>query len=180
MWLSRKESTCQWRRFKRHGFDPWVGKSLWSRKWQPTSVFLHGKFQGQKSLVGCRPWGHKRVGHYWATEHTPHKPQGMASLQPACGSVLDTWRRGTSRAWPSSWKHMRLAGPVVKREPGSAQSQECDACKRSGGTWGEEDRGRWRQNPSCGGAGDIEGPGRGYDCRGQPQHRQSEPQAPFR
>ena len=23
------------RRHKRHGFDPWVGKSPWSRKWQP-------------------------------------------------------------------------------------------------------------------------------------------------
>ena len=25
-WLSNKESTCQCRRHKRHGFDPWVGK----------------------------------------------------------------------------------------------------------------------------------------------------------
>ena len=25
-WLSGKESACQYRRFKRHGFDPWVGK----------------------------------------------------------------------------------------------------------------------------------------------------------
>ena len=24
-------------------FDPWVGKSLWSRKWQPTPVFLPGE-----------------------------------------------------------------------------------------------------------------------------------------
>ena len=25
------------------GFDPWVRKILWSRKWQPTPVFLPGK-----------------------------------------------------------------------------------------------------------------------------------------
>ena len=25
--------------------------------WQPTPVFLHGEFQGQGSLVGCRLWG---------------------------------------------------------------------------------------------------------------------------
>ena len=41
------------------GFDPWVGKTLWSRKWQPTPVFLPGKFHGQRSLVDCSPWGRK-------------------------------------------------------------------------------------------------------------------------
>ena len=29
----------------------------WSRKWQPTPVFLPGESQGQGSLVGCRLWG---------------------------------------------------------------------------------------------------------------------------
>ena len=29
----------------------------WSRKWQPTPVFLPGESQGRRSLVGCRPWG---------------------------------------------------------------------------------------------------------------------------
>ena len=31
----------------------------WRRKWQPTSVFLPGKFHGQRSLVGYSPWSHK-------------------------------------------------------------------------------------------------------------------------
>ena len=44
---------------RRHGFDPWVGKSLRKRKWQPTPVFLHGKFYGQRSLVSYSPRGHK-------------------------------------------------------------------------------------------------------------------------
>ena len=35
-WCSGKESTCQCRRYKRRGFDHWVMKILWSRKWQPT------------------------------------------------------------------------------------------------------------------------------------------------
>ena len=35
---------------------------LWRRQWQPTPVFLPGESQGQRSLVGCRLWGH-RVGH---------------------------------------------------------------------------------------------------------------------
>ena len=34
--------------------DPLIS---WRRKWQPTPVFLPGKSQGQRSLVGCNPWG---------------------------------------------------------------------------------------------------------------------------
>ena len=62
---SGKEPTCQCRR---RGFHSWVGKIPWRRKWQPTPVFLPGKSHGQRSLVGYSPWGHKRVGHNWATE----------------------------------------------------------------------------------------------------------------
>ena len=29
---------------------------LWSREWQPTPVFLPGKFHGQRSLMGYSPW----------------------------------------------------------------------------------------------------------------------------
>ena len=54
-----KKSSCQCRRCRRLGFDPWVGKILWRRKWQPTLVFLPGKFCVQRSLVGYSPWGHK-------------------------------------------------------------------------------------------------------------------------
>ena len=32
---------------KRCGYYPWVGKSPWSRKWQPTPVFLPGKPKGR-------------------------------------------------------------------------------------------------------------------------------------
>jgi len=39
--------------------DPWVGKILQRRKWQPTPVILPGKFHGQKSLGSYSPWGHK-------------------------------------------------------------------------------------------------------------------------
>ena len=49
-WCSAKESTCWYRRHKKCGFDPWVGKIPWSRKWQPTLVFLPRKFHGQRNL----------------------------------------------------------------------------------------------------------------------------------
>ena len=51
------------------GFNPWVGKISWRRKWQPAPVFLPGKSHGWRSLVGYSPWGHK-VGHNWATSLT--------------------------------------------------------------------------------------------------------------
>ena len=41
------------------GFDPWVRKVPWRRKWQPPPVFLPGEFHGQRSLAGYRPWGRK-------------------------------------------------------------------------------------------------------------------------
>ena len=34
-------------------------QEYWRRQWQPTPVLLPGKSQGQKSLVGCSPWGHE-------------------------------------------------------------------------------------------------------------------------
>ena len=43
---------------QRPGFDPWVGKIPWRRKWQPTLVFLPGKSHGQKNLAGYSPWSH--------------------------------------------------------------------------------------------------------------------------
>ena len=58
---SGKEPACQCRRHKRFGFDPWVGQIPWRRKWQPTLVFLPGKFHGQRGLVGFSPWVHKEL-----------------------------------------------------------------------------------------------------------------------
>ena len=52
---SGKEFSYQCRRHKRRGFDPWVGKIPWSRKWQPTPVLLPGKFHGQRNLKAYSP-----------------------------------------------------------------------------------------------------------------------------
>ena len=51
---SGKEPACQCRRHKRCGFNPWVGKIHWRRKWQPTPAFLPGESHGQRSLTGYR------------------------------------------------------------------------------------------------------------------------------
>jgi len=57
---SGKESACQCRRHERCRFDPWVRKIPWRRAGQHTPVFLLGESHGQRSLVGCSPWGHKQ------------------------------------------------------------------------------------------------------------------------
>ena len=54
-WHSGKESTCQCRRHKRHGFDSWAQKIPGERKWQPAPVFFPEKFHGQRNLAGYSP-----------------------------------------------------------------------------------------------------------------------------
>ena len=46
---------------RRHGFNPCLRKIPWRNKWQPTPVFLPGKFHRQRSLAGCCPWGRKEL-----------------------------------------------------------------------------------------------------------------------
>ena len=46
---------------RRPGFNPWVEKILWRKKWQPTPVFLPAEFHGQMSLVCYSPWGCKEL-----------------------------------------------------------------------------------------------------------------------
>ena len=53
---SGKESTCQRKRRRRHGFYPWIGKIPWRRAWQPTPVLLPGEFSLDQ-------------GAWWATVH---------------------------------------------------------------------------------------------------------------
>ena len=68
-WLSGKEPTCQHRRRKSHGFDPWVGKIPWRRKWELTPVFLPGESQTEEPDM-LQSMGSQEVGHDWMTLHT--------------------------------------------------------------------------------------------------------------
>ena len=56
----------QCRKHRRSGFDPWVRKISWRRKWQPTPVFSPDKSHGQRSLVDYSPKGCKELD---MTEH---------------------------------------------------------------------------------------------------------------
>ena len=56
-------------RCRRLGFNSWVWKIPWRRKWQPTPVFFPGKSHGQRRLAGCSPWGGK--SQTWLTTKPP-------------------------------------------------------------------------------------------------------------
>ena len=57
--VAQNPPACQCRRLKRWGFEPLVGKILWSRKWQPTPVCYPRKSHGQKSLASYSSGGRK-------------------------------------------------------------------------------------------------------------------------
>ena len=56
-WWLKPYSICL--QCRRPGFNSWVRKISWRRKWHPTPVALPGKSHGRRSLVGYSPWGHK-------------------------------------------------------------------------------------------------------------------------
>ena len=95
---SCKEPACQYRRCKRCGFDPWVGKIPWRRAWQPTPVLLPRESDGQRSLAGYSPQDRKRVGHGWSYLASTSHTCGTAAVQltktaAAAGSRMDCQTR---------------------------------------------------------------------------------------
>ena len=83
-----KQATCE--------FDPWVRKTPWRRKWQPTPVVLPGKFHGQRSLVGYSPWGREESD---MTECKHTRVKRHSSTQNSCTkNVKGTSLRGKEKA----------------------------------------------------------------------------------
>ena len=67
--MAQQERIClQWRRVERCGFNPWVGKIPWRRKWQPTSSILAWEIPWTEEPSGLQSIGSQRVRHDWVTE----------------------------------------------------------------------------------------------------------------
>ena len=69
---SNKEPTFQCRS-KRQGFEPWVRKTPWRRKWQLTPVFLPGESHEQRNFASYSPWGFKESDMTELTSHRVYK-----------------------------------------------------------------------------------------------------------
>ena len=74
--------------------DPWVGKIPLEKKWQPTPVFLPGKYHGWWNLVGCSSWGCEESDtterlHFTSAVKNPLASAGDAGLSPGSGRSLE-------------------------------------------------------------------------------------------
>ena len=58
-WRHDRESACQCRNYRRYGFDPGLGRSPGEGNGNPPQHSCLEKSHGQRSLMGCCPWGHK-------------------------------------------------------------------------------------------------------------------------
>ena len=72
-------------------WETWVWSLGWEdsleKKWQPTAVFWPGESHGQRSLVGCSPWGCKELDMTERLTHT-HDIIGIFRLKL---KYSDTW-----------------------------------------------------------------------------------------
>ena len=114
-WHSGKESACHCRR---GGFHPWVGKSPWRRKWQPTPVFsterltlslfswfnlgFPGGTSGKEPTCHCRR--HTRLGFDLSVGKSPWRRK----WQPAPVVLPGESRGQRSLAGYSLWGHKEL------------------------------------------------------------------------
>ena len=91
----------------RPGFDPWVGKIPWRRKWQSTPGLLPGKSHGQRSLIGYSPWDRKesdmteRLHYIWCPEagkDRGKKGKGVAEDEMV-GLHIDSMDMSLNKLW---------------------------------------------------------------------------------
>ena len=96
------------------------------RQWQPTPVFLPGKFHGQRSLVGCSPWGREESD---TTErlhfHFSLSCIGEGNGNPLQCSCLENPRDG--EAWWAAIYGVALSQTRLKRLSSSSSSRVCSA-----------------------------------------------------
>ena len=97
-----------WVQCSRCGFNPWVRRICWRRKWQTTPVSLPGKSHGQRSLKGYSLWGLRELDMTEqlsmhneilksATSHLYIKDKGIESHISKIGTTRD------KSSWWTGW-----------------------------------------------------------------------------
>ena len=110
-----------------------VGKIPWRRKWQSTSVFLPGKLQGQRSLVGCSPWSCKESD---MTEHACTLEQGRWSIN------VVSFKKKKEKLCFRKWFHFHLSNHVSPSQSQAQVETGNDTCLSS-------QSGAWKQAELC-------------------------------
>ena len=78
-WFSGKESDCQYRKLKRHGFNFWIGKSLWRREWQPLQYSCLENPTGRE-VCWATVHGVTKSPTHWVSEHTHVKTESLPTI----------------------------------------------------------------------------------------------------
>jgi len=164
--FKRAALVAQWQRIhlpmqETWGFDLWVGKTPWRRKWQPNPVFLPEKPYRQKSLVGyslllllLSHFSHVWLcATPWLAAHQAPPSLGFSRQEHWSGLLFPSpmhesknWKWSCSVMSDSSWPHglqpTRLLRPWDF--PGKSTGMGCHSllwgyslwgCKRVGHDW---------------------------------------------
>ena len=141
------------------------------RQWHPTPVLLPGKSHGQRSPMGCSPWGHG-VGHDWVTSLSLFI-HALEKEMAAHSSVL-TWRIlgmgepggllsvGSHRAGHNWSDSAAAAAGFPGGSDGKEYTCQCRRGKKHGfGPWVRKIPGEGNGNPPQ------------YSCLGNPMDREA-------
>ena len=146
----------------RPGFDSWVRKIPWRRKWLPTPVILPGESHGQRNLKGYSPWGHTESGtterlmlHFhwstkdleegWATPILLEGPELLSHVQlfydlmdyrSPCSSVHGILQE--------SWNGLPFPSPGVLLDPGIESMSLASSTFQMDSLWLSH-KGSWRK-----------------------------------
>ena len=103
-WWLRGKSICS--QCGRPGFDPWVRKIPWRRKWQPTPVSVPGESHGKRSLVDYSPRAHKELD---MTEEIHFHSHDAVKVMHSIRQQI--WK---TQQWPQDWKRSVFI-PIPKK-----------------------------------------------------------------
>ena len=92
------------------GFDPWVRKIPWRRKWQLTAVFLPGKSHGQRSLAAAV---HKIQLSEWAHTLWPCSLHRAATTHVPAMARTPCWEEEAIFTWHALPRSFRIRASAI-------------------------------------------------------------------